>query len=156
MLRTDKHIYFRLILLTLLSVFLLPRHAFALEALKFKEDYSTTLKFQIDQFLQDELGTSASHYVMADVDLNGDGIDEHILKRKSCKTSVSTCTFIIIAEKDDRILLLSKISAKNLMVDGKVTYGIKNLLAFNSDRNDYKYDIYMWSPKEKLYIMDGN
>jgi len=156
MLRTYKKTHFHVILLTLLTVFLFPHHGYALEALTFKEDYSTTLKFQIDQFLQEELGTEASQYVMADVDLNLDGIDEHILKRKSCKTSVNTCTFIIIAEKDDRILLLSKISAKNLMVDGKVTYGIKNLLAFNSDRNDYKYDIYMWSPKEKLYIMDGN
>ena len=156
MLRINKKTHFQVFLLTLLYVFLLPKCGFALEALKFEEDYSTTLKFQIDQFLKNETGTNASEYLIADVDLNGDGIDEHILKRKTCKTPVSTCTFIIIAEKEDRILLLSKISAKNLMVDGKVTYGIKNLLAFNSDRNDYKYDIYMWSPKEKLYIMDGN
>lgn len=156
MLRIMKQKYIGLTLLCLPFMFLSPRSAHALEALKFQEDYSTSLKFQIDHFLKESQGTSASQYVMADVDLNNDGIDEHILRRKSCETPSTMCTYIIIAEKDDRILLLSKISAKNLMVDGKMTYGIKNLLAFNNDRNDYEYDIYMWSPKEKLYIMDGN
>ncbi|MGN7439108.1 MAG: hypothetical protein ACTHOO_10760 [Alcanivorax sp.] len=156
MLRIRTRIQSGLITLVILSGFLFSHHAHAIEALKFRDEYSTTLKFQIDHFLQQEQRSDASQYVIATVDLNNDGVSEHILKRKSCNTPVSTCTFIIIAEKGDRILLLSKISAKNLMVDGKVTYGVKNLLAFNDDMNDYEYDIYMWSPKEKLYIMDGN
>lgn len=145
--------YIYILLFAFLCAVFQSGQSFALEALKYENDLSTSLRFQIDQYLSEHYKSDSSAYDIARVDLNNDGIFERILRRKSCNTQKDACTHIIIAEKKDRILLLSKISAKNLMIDSKFSYGIKNILAFNSDINDYDFDIYMWSPKQKLYIM---
>tara|TARA_R110001592_G_scaffold16881_14_gene71715 strand:+ start:3332 stop:3814 length:483 start_codon:yes stop_codon:yes gene_type:complete len=128
-------------------------YAHAITPLKYSDDISTSLRFQIDGFLKEQYNTDSSQFSIASFDLNGDGVQEHILRRKSCNLEENDCTHIIIAEKRDRILLLSKIRARRLMVDSKSSYGIKNLLAFKNELNDYNFDIYMWSPKEKLYII---
>ncbi len=125
----------------------------ALEDLKYNHKLSTSLQLQIDEFLEKQYKTNSSNYEVASVDLNNDGVLEYILRRKSCKRDNYECTHIIIAEKIDKILLLSKIGARKLMVDTSTSYGIKNLLVFKNINNDYNFDIYMWSPKKKMYII---
>ena len=125
----------------------------AIEELKYNDSLGVSLIFQIDKFLQEQYKSNSKYYDIASIDLNNDGILEHILRRKTCDIQKNLCSHIIIAEKADRILLLSKIRAHKLMIDSKASYGIKNLLAFRNNKNEYNYDIYMWSPKENMYIM---
>ncbi len=125
----------------------------AMEELKYNDSLGVSLIFQIDKFLQEQYKSNSKYYDIASIDLNNDGILEHILKRKTCDIKKNLCTYIIIAEKAERILLLSKIRAHRLVIDSNASYGIKNILAFRNKKNEYNYDIYMWSPKENMYIM---
>ena len=145
----------------LLMVILLTsteRPAFAIEELSYVpvNDIGPSLRLQLNAFLKQNFNSDSSDYVMAETDLNGDNLLEHILKRKNCGQYTNICTHLIIAEKEDELALLSKISAKHLMVGDDESYGIKNLLAFKNPTNDYDFDIYVWSPREKMYILGAN
>ncbi|PCI97172.1 MAG: hypothetical protein COB14_09385 [Alphaproteobacteria bacterium] len=125
----------------------------ALEPLDYNKKISPSLGHQIDSFLEKTYDTNLSQYDVAGVDLNNDGIDEHILKQLLCNIQTKQCTHLILAEKQEDILLLSKIKAYNLMIGGTSSHGIKDVLAFNNKINDYNFDIYMWSPSQKMYIL---
>ena len=128
-----------------------PAHA--IEPLEYEKKISTSLQYQIDLFLEKTYGTNLSQYEISGIDLNNDGINEHILKQRRCNTRTKWCTHLILAEKKDGILLLSKIKAYSLMIGGTNSHGIKDVLAFTNDTNDYNFDIYMWSPSQKMYIL---
>lgn len=141
--------------LFLLTNILFISPATALEELKYSSinDYSPSLYLQLESFLKKEFKSNASDYLIANTDLNGDNLDEHILKRKNCGKYTNICTFIIVVEKNGKPTLLSKINAQRLMVGNDENYGIKNLLAFKNPKNAYDFDIYMWSPDKKMYIL---
>ncbi len=145
-------IFFSIICLAVIT-FIFVKKSYAIEELEYNNSISISLRYDIDKFLQKEYKTDSTKYNIAGIDLNNDGVLEYILRRKSCDIKKNMCTHIIIAENKDKILLLSKIRAKRLAVDSRYTNGIKNLLAFKNSDNDYNFDIYMWSSKEKMYIM---
>ncbi len=145
---------FILTLFTLIII-TLPNSAMAVEQLNYREKISSSLKYQINSFLQKTYETDISIYYIANIDLNSDGIDEYVLKRKSCIDNKNQCIYSIIAEKDGEIILLSKIRAKNLIIGETSSYGIKDILAFKDKINDYNFDIYMWSATEKKYIINA-
>ncbi len=127
--------------------------SYALQPLEYSDDVGATKKLKINTFLKNVYNSSKDAFDIALIDLNSDGVEEYILKRKSCASEKKQCFHMIIAEKDSKLLLLSEISAKNLMIAGTVTNGIKDILAFKKEINDYDFDIYMWSPAQKTYIM---
>jgi len=130
-----------------------PQPAAAIEPLDYEKEISPSLGHQIDLFLQETYSTALSQYKVSGVDLNNDGIDEHILKQRRCNVLTKQCTHLILAEKKNEILLLSKIKAYNVMIGGTNSHGIKDVLAFTNEINDYNFDIYMWSPSRKMYIL---
>ncbi len=154
-----KKVKIRYVLITALSILVIfifiPQAVFALEDLSYTpaSDGSPTLRLQLDDFLEKNFNSDSSRFVMSSTDLNGDNLLEYILKRKNCGQYTNICTYLIIAEKKEGLTLLSKISAHNLMVGDGKSYGIKNLLAFKNPSNAYDFDIYMWSPHEKMYIL---
>ena len=127
--------------------------AAAIEPLDYEKEISPSLGYQIDSFLQETYDASLSQYKIAGIDLNNDGINEHILKQRRCNVLTKQCTHLILAEKKNQILLLSKINAYNVMIGGTNSHGIKDVLAFTNEKNDYNFDIYMWSPSRKMYIL---
>ena len=141
----------------LLSITLITA-ANAVEELKFRPviEAGASLRLELDPFLKQNFNSDSSDYLMADTDLNGDNLFEHILKRKNCGQYTNICTYLVIAEKGNDLALLSKISAQRLMVGDDKSYGIKNLLAFKNPTNAYDFDIYMWSPSEKMYILGAD
>lgn len=147
----NQYIYLTLILVFLFSV---PVNtAYALEPVKYTHDLGTTKSLKLNAFLKNTYNTTKESFDIALIDLNIDGVDEYILKRKSCSVEKKQCFHMIIAEKGSELLLLSEISAKNLMVAGTSTHGIRDILAFKREINDYDFDIYMWSPSQKTYIL---
>ncbi len=125
----------------------------AIEALNYNRKISTSLKHQINLFLGNLYNNDISEYEISGIDLNGDGIDEHVLKSKKCDADNNQCNYLIIAEKRDEIILLSEIKAGNIIIGGTSSYGIKDILVFKNNINDYNFDIYIWSPEQKMYIM---
>ncbi len=133
-----------------------PYTAQAVETLYYNNKIGPSLTYQINIFLKDTYDTDLSQYNTAGIDLNGDGIEEYILKPRKCTTEENKpCTHLIVAEQKDKILLLSKVKARNLMVGGTQSHGIKDILAFADKVNDYNFDIYIWSPSQKTYILKG-
>ena len=128
-------------------------NASAVEPLNYSDKTGPTLRVQLSSFLKNTYDTALSDYQIADIDLNNDGIDEYILKQRRCSIIDKSCTHLVIAEKQNEIFELSRIKAQNLMVGGTLSHGIKDLLAFNDEINDYKFDIYVWSPPQKMYII---
>ena len=144
------------LLLTFGSCFLVLPRALALESLNFQNDLGTISANKIDAFLSDRYQTEIASYNIATADLNNDGLDEYILKQLDCTQAQAFCNYIVLAEKNNEIIELSNIKAKNILISGTYTYGIKDILAFQNTINDYDFDIYMWSSKEKMYIIKKN
>ncbi len=128
-------------------------NASAIEELKYDTNISFTSRFHINAYIASEYESDPDIYRIAPIDLNNDGNDEFILQRKNCYIEKKVCTHLIIAEKDSEILLLSKIRARTLVAAGTFSHRIKDILAFKNGVNDYDFEIYMWSPSEKTYIL---
>lgn len=144
----------KLVLLALLTLFFVNgKDARAIEPLLFHESPTPYAHVKISKFLHDIFQTEVSDYKVAEIDLNGDGNKEFILKRKYCAGTNTTCIHLVLAQKKDEIVMLSNIPAKNLMIAGTKTFGIKDILAFKNEINQYDFDIYIWSPGEKKYIV---
>ncbi len=147
----------RFIIITFLisgGIFYSSPPAYAVEPLQLKEIKSPSLRLALNTFLKDS--SLPSDYLVAHTDLNKDGIDEHILKPKHCSDRSYNCQHIVIAEKEDHIVLLAKIRAREIMIATTYSYGIKDIMAFTNPVNEYNFDIYMWSPKEKTYILNAS
>ena len=90
-----------LLLLFIFTFSAYPNVANALEELNYSDNISTSLKPQIDGFLKQTYKTNLSLYYIANNDLNNDGQDEYILKRKQCDTQTKRCTHLIIAKTNE-------------------------------------------------------
>lgn len=124
------------------------------EPITFKEDYRATLRVLLVDFLKThEDRYKTADFLVAHIDLNNDGIDEHILRRKNCSDRNYECLHLIIAEKPETLILLGRINSREIMIGQSYSHGIKDLLAFQNHVNEYKFNIYMWSPRQKKYIM---
>jgi len=142
-------------LLFIASISTAIRSAHAVEELTYSpaSEASPSLRLQLNEYLKENFKSDSSEYTLTSTDLNGDNLLEYILKRNNCGQYTNACTHLVIAEKQDELTLLSKIVAHRLMIGDGQSYGIKNLLAFNNPINAYIFDIYMWSPHEKMYIL---
>ncbi len=126
---------------------------YAIEPLSYKDDISPSLKVTLGAYLKDQLKTDISLYTFAPTDLNSDGQDEYILKSKQCTEIENICKYLIFAEKKENILLLLQNDVKDIMLAGTSSHGVKDILVFQNEKNDFNFDIYMWSPREKKYIL---
>lgn len=146
-----KHIFLLLCLVNLTTAY--ASSAFALETLNYDKKVSHSLSYQIDNFLKDKYDMSLSQYSIASIDLNNDGVDEHVIKQNLCHITKGKCNYLVIAEKKQEILVLFKIRAYNLAIGNANSNGVKDVLALTNETNDYNFDIYMWSPSLKMYIL---
>ncbi len=151
----NSHFSRRIYFLAYFFILAIPSHALATsEPLTYKTDYRASLRaLLLDYFEQDEGSYKYSDFSIAHIDLNNDGIDEHILKEKGCTEKKYDCLHLIMAEKTDNLILLGHINSRDLMIGQTYSHGIKDLLSFENPINEYKFNIYMWSPLQKKYIM---
>ncbi len=112
-----------------------------------------TSKVILNRYLAEEYETSAEDFSIAAHDLNGDGIDEYVLKPRKCLSKTGQCVFLILAETRQKIVLLGKIQAKFLALGNDYSGGIQDILAFRNDKNDYDYEVYSWDSASKKYIL---
>lgn len=138
----------------ILFLFLIPTSANAVEPIIYKEKPTPYVSVNVSSFLEKTYETNINDYIIAEIDLNNDGDKEFILKRKFCANTPNPCIHLILAKVKEDIILLSNITAKNLMIAGTKTFGIKDILAFTDEINQYDFDIYIWSPSEKKYIIE--
>lgn len=95
-----------------------------------------------------------STFEVAHTDLNEDGIEEIVLKdtTNNCAVTKSSCNYHILAKKSiGEFILLGKIEAKKLLIGQEYTHGVRNILIYDNDENDYKYKIYAWNALKAQY-----
>ena len=143
--------------IALLIVIAFPTSSFAMGELRFNSALPLLQESEIDSFLRKEFETKSTDYIIAQTDLNNDLAKEYVLKRNYCKTkNEQSCNHIIIGKTKDKFVVLGNIRAKKLVISSTKTHNITDILAFDNDLNDYDFDIYVWSPKEKMYILEAN
>ncbi|MDH5721880.1 MAG: hypothetical protein OEY94_00975 [Alphaproteobacteria bacterium] len=145
---------------TLLLFFgmVLPLCSYAATPLVFDNRITGATKLNLSHFTRAHLQSDIEKYDIARIDLNDDYYDEYILKQKNCVLDVPPeqfCTFIIIGEKEEKLVQISVFNAKKIQISGKKHAGIYDILAFQSKKNDYEYERYIWSPDDKTYIREG-
>ena len=96
------------------------------------------------------LGTLAEYapgdaWDVSAIDLNDDGIDENILKTRSefCDDTAG-CQYIIAGRKQGEWIRLGGLKAFNILVSDRRTYGIRDLIVYNSTYNDFESVLYVW------------
>jgi hypothetical protein len=129
------------------GIFLLSLSASTVPAAE-RLSFSATLTESTKKILAEESLTGAA---AAKADLNGDGMDELILKKGVCPKAPALCTFIPVAETDGRAVKLGEIQARALLLGNGHRNGVRNILAYNSAVNDYEYQLYVWDPARARY-----
>lgn len=84
------------------------------------------------------------------VDLNGDGMDEYVVRVEEC--AKEQCTFTVLADTEKELIELGQIKARTTRADTARTNGILNIRAYDNENNDYSYTVFVWSPEEKTYV----
>lgn len=129
----------------------LARKSYAQEPLVFRDNTSPSLAALIEQSVE----VTLEDYEIARFDLNGDGLDEFILKSHQCGAEDNLCDTIIIAQTDKTATVLGRVQSRNIGVAQSQSHGVRDLFVYNSTYNDFKSTIYRWEPVQSRYILDG-
>lgn len=124
----------------------------AAESLDFDARPGERSRVLIDHFIKDNPQSDYDDVAIAQIDLNGDGIDEFILKNATC-SQANLCDFTIAADSGDSLIALGEIKAITLLLGNGYSSGIRNILAFQNDLNDFDYELYVWEPAQARYIL---
>ncbi|MCB1784213.1 MAG: hypothetical protein KDI13_09480 [Alphaproteobacteria bacterium] len=126
--------------------------ALCLEGLHFTNKLGTGTTFLVSNFLRDQYNESIEHFQAAVYDLNDDSIDEVFLRGLNCFQDDRFCQYIILGEQDGKILLISRINARFIMLADTSTNGVRDLLVFKDRMNDYKEERFIWNSEVAQYV----
>lgn len=146
--------FIRILAVILVSMGFLSR-AHAFEPLNYGPSLPVSAKVLLSDWVSREMGIGLGGYAVAMADLNRDGITEYVLKPLKCYDPQGFCTFLILADARQSLVLLGKISAKKLALGDSYHAGVQDILAFRSNNNDYEYDIFVWDPPSMTYMLNG-
>jgi len=136
----------------ILFIIFLPLEAKAQQTLNFKVAKSFKEK-QITSFVSKNTNIDVSSFILAPIDLNEDAIDEYIVKpnsRRLCNDSLF-CKHHIIALQDREPIQIGQFDAHKVLISNKNTYGIRDIIIYNNQYNDFKSEIASWSPSKFLF-----
>lgn len=143
---------FSLIILSALLVFTNTSVATAAESLRYDAPISRSSLERLKQFTSAAMESTLDAYDVAGTDLNDDGLDEFILKSKTCDQK---CRFAVVAENNRKIIPLVSIEAANVVLGNEFEHGVRNLLVFENPNNDFDYVLYTWHPLSSTYKKAG-
>lgn len=113
----------------------------------------STLSSHDHQLIEGFLGIKIDPPQVARVDLNQDGLDEFVIKTDKCNAADQACAFLFLAETSGKMYGLGEINARGVLIGNETKNGVRNILAFQNDQNDYDYQIYVWEPIRAQYIL---
>ena len=143
-----KYIALTLLVLSLLS----PATAFALENLRFKQAQSYKQVQMID-LITNHTKKAETSYVLAEIDLNGDSIDEYVIKPESnadCP-ALPLCPYYVTAFQKHEPIIIGKFNAHKMLISDKKTYGIRQIIVYNVPHNDFTSETSSWNPHSFSY-----
>lgn len=124
------------------------------QALKFKNASGDIRENEILTLLKTSEGVDAALGMgIAAVDLNGDGVDEWIVREDkglAC-TASAPCRFFIVALKHKKPVVLAKIYAGSVTVLNQKMYGVNSLNVYNDPKDDFHALPYHWKPDMRTF-----
>jgi hypothetical protein len=129
----------------LLLLLLFPVPALAQESLRF--DSADTRREKQALSINENKG------LIAKIDLNDDLIDEYVIR--SCNGS-KFCNYSIIAFKDFKAIKIGDFKAHKIVVSREKTYGVRDLIVYNQQYNDFAFETAVWTPFRFYYHFSGN
>lgn len=88
-------------------------------------------------------------FVIASIDLNGDGVDEWVVRQDGASNCVAqvSCQFFVAGLSAKQPVLLGQFQAGKIAVLDERIYGVNKIAVYNDQTNDYKFQPYGWAPK---------
>lgn len=108
------------------------------------------MRLKVSAFLSNQ-NKGIDDFNFAKTDLNGDQVDEYLLRSRDCDTA-NFCRYYILALMGGKAQPLLSIDAKDVKISGTKTNGVHDILAIRSKKNDYKYLRYIWSPADMSFM----
>ncbi len=139
-----------LLSLTAVLSLLTPMPAMAADTtLRFKNETKDIRTIEVLDFLKGENLDPAAGYGVATADLNGDGVDEWIVREDKDPTCADTaaCRFFVVALKNKAPHLLTKLYAGNIGLLDQKLYGVRSLAVYNKPQDDFSFARYHWKPE---------
>ena len=135
------------LLFVFFSLFLLSSTLSANERLNFQQPDSFK-ENQISNFIKSQKNASDSPYLLAAIDLNGDFIDEYILRPQNSNDceQAKLCPYYIAAFQDRAPILIGQFDAHKIVIYNKKTYWIRQIIVYNDLYNDFKTATAIWDP----------
>ena len=85
-------------------------------------------------------------YVLAPVDLNGDAVDEFVVRPENPEacSDKPLCPYHIVAFKEQEPIIIGDFLAHKLLISDKKSYGIRDIIVYNQKSNDYEHVTAAW------------
>ena len=129
-----------------------PSHAS--EKLAFDQNLNERVQRMVAGFAKDEIKKDIKDLSIAKADLNEDGLDELILKSAQCGSGAEkTCDYVVVAEAQDKMVEIGAFKARDVRLGNGYSAGIRNILTFANEINDFEYELYVWEPQQSRYIL---
>lgn len=144
-----KPLFYIVFLTVLVAAF--PLHAS--EKLDFDQKLNERTQRLVEGFAQEQIKSDITDLRIARADLNEDGLSEFILTSKACENSPGLCDYTILAEMKDSIVEIGAFRARTVLLGNGYSGGIRNIMAFDKEINDYDYELYVWEPLQSRYIL---
>lgn len=123
-------------------------HARAAEPLNYDLPLTVAETGKLESFLGKPL---AEHYKVSKVDLNDDGLHEYIVINNEC-TRQNFCKTLILSDVQESFIELGEADTKTLALSNNYTNGVRNLLVYNHEKNDYDYSVLIWDAPKSSYV----
>ena len=124
--------------------------AHAAQPVIFKPVQTFPAKSALVDFIATIEGFTSTNADIAQVDLNNDDMYEYIVKNTRC-TPAKGCDYRVIAQSNDDFTLIGKFSGKNISISDKQTHGIRDILVYNQNLNDYQHNTLKWDMQNMQY-----
>ena len=122
--------------------------------LVFTQDISEINTNALQSYMQEHkaLNISADAIEIAKIDLNGDHIEEIVLRDKLCAQKNAMCAYTVLAQQHiGQFIALASLEAKEFVISTQKTAGIHDIVVYNALRNDYTHNTYVWNPVAQTY-----
>lgn len=128
--------------------------AAAVENVVFGANLGATSRLLLTGYLDLDSAGPLDAYEAARVDLNEDGMDEIVLRERGCAEKEKICAHLFLAQTKDKIFKISEIQTRYIMLAGTYSDGVRDILAFRNEKNDYDFDLYVWDSRQSRYRLE--
>jgi hypothetical protein len=130
------------------------REALAGEKLDFDQPVGARSRILLRDYATDQLKVDPATLRVARADLNSDGIDEFITIGTQCGNVPDTlCNITVLAETDEELIRLGAFKAHTILLGDGYSGGVRDLVVYRDEINDYHDELYVWEPRQSQYIL---